>query len=105
MNALDYTTRHRSDVRSAMAADFSLVMNAAQAHADKLSPERARDRFSKRCLADARRSNEAKDRALGILLQFAHGEMFDNTIFDLLQTIVVFIQNLLRLLQIEIVFR
>ncbi len=41
---------------------------------------------------------------LRILLQFAHGEMFDDAFFDFFEAVVIFIEDLLRLLQIQIVF-
>ena len=64
MNALNDASRHRADVGAAVTADFGFVVNAAQTHAHELASKRPRDRFAQRCLADARRTDEAEDRAL-----------------------------------------
>src|SRR5207302_7533162 len=103
MNTLNDPARHRTDVSPAMAADFGFVMDAAQTHPHELPAESARNGFAKRSLADARRSDEAKDRAFGVFLQLAHGKMFDDSILDLFKPVVIFIENLLGLFQIEIV--
>ena len=78
-----------------MAANFSLVAHAAQRHAHELAAGRLGDRHAERSLADARRSDEAEDRALGILDQLAHGEELEDALLDLLQAVVVFVQDLL----------
>ena len=79
-----------------MAADLRLVMNPSQADAHELSAERARNGFAERRLADAGRTDETQDRSTRFLLQFPHGEMFENALFDLFETIMVLIEDLLR---------
>src|SRR2546425_6843314 len=49
-----------ADVSAAMAANLGFITHAAQRQADKLSSGRARNRFSQTCLANSRRTNEAK---------------------------------------------
>ena len=49
-----------------MAADFGLVTNATQRHAHIFAARRLGDRLCERGLADAGRSDEAKDRALDL---------------------------------------
>ena len=63
---LDDASGHRADVRPAVAADLGLVADAAERQAVELPSERARDRLSERRLADARRSDEAQDRAASL---------------------------------------
>ena len=61
--ALDDAAGQRADVGAAVAADLGLVADAAEREADELAPHRARDRAPERRLADARRPDEAEDRA------------------------------------------
>src|SRR5216684_7487822 len=54
---------HGADVRAAMTADLRLVAHTADADALEGAAESARDRPAQRGLADARRADEAEDRA------------------------------------------
>ncbi len=94
LHHLDNLTRERANVGAAMTANFSLIAYAAERHPDKLAAGRLGDRHSQRRLADARRADEAEDRAFGILDQLADGEEFKNALLDLLQPVVIFVQNL-----------
>ena len=62
--ALDDAAGQGADVGAAVAADLGLVAHAAEREADELAPHGARDRAAERRLADARRADEAEDRAL-----------------------------------------
>src|SRR5207248_4251609 len=112
--------RHGADVRAAVAAYLGLVAHAAQAQADELAIERARDALPQAGLADAGRSHEAQDRlaaafaprvghaglrllpallaARGVPLglHLAHGQVFQDAVLDLLQVVVVLVENLAR---------
>src|SRR3546814_16843478 len=66
---LDDLAGHGADVRPAVAANLGLVAHAAQRLADELPSRRAGDRAAKRCLAPARRTDEAQyrpDRKSGV---------------------------------------
>src|SRR3546814_5193784 len=62
---LDDLAGHGADVRPAVAANLGLVAHAAQRMADELPSRRAGDRAAKRCLAHARRTDEAQYRQIG----------------------------------------
>ncbi len=79
-----------------MAANFGLVVHAAQRDADKLPPKRSRDRLSQRGLSHAWRPNKAQNRTLHRRLQPPHGEKIQNAVFDLFQIVVIRIQNFFR---------
>ena len=72
-----------------MAADFGFIAHAAERHADELAAGGLGDRHAERSLAHARRSDEAENRALGILHQAAHGEEFEDALLDFLEAVVV----------------
>ena len=95
LHHLDDLARQCADVGAAMAANFSFIAHAAQRHANKLAAGGLGDRHSQRRLADSRRSNEAEDRALGILHQLAHREILEDALLDLFQPEVIFVQDLL----------
>ncbi len=52
-----------------------------------------RDRLAERGLADARRSDQAQDRALHLLHALLHGEIFDDAFLDLLQAEVIGVEH------------
>ena len=105
LNRLNDAAGHRADVSSAVAANLSFIVNAAQRQAHKLSIERARDRTTQRSLANSRRANQTKNRAFRFFLQLANSQRFDDSILNLLESVVIFVENLLGLFQIEIVNR
>ena len=98
LHRLDNLSRQRADVGAAMAANLGLVAHAAQRHAHELAARRLGNRHAQRGLADARRPDEAENRALRILHQLPHGEKFKNAFLDFLQAVVVRVQDLLRVL-------
>src|SRR5690606_1305896 len=77
-DALDDRARQRPDVRAPVSADLRLVVHAAQARADELEPDRARDALAERSLADARRADEAQDRAPAFRVELSNCEVFEN---------------------------
>src|SRR5262249_60247196 len=78
-----------------MAANFGLIAHAAERNADELASSRSRYRFAERGLADARRTDQTKDRTGQLVGALLHGEIFDDALLDLLETIVIGIENLL----------
>ena len=88
-----------------MAADLGLVAHAAGADALELAPERARDRLAERRLADARRADEAQDRASRVRLEPAHGEELEDPVLDLLDVVVVGVEHLAGMREVEVVLR
>ncbi len=94
-----------ADIGATMAADLRLVAHAAQTHAHQLAPRRAGDTCHYRRFAHAGRAYETKDRPLQILGELVHRQIFHDTLFHLFQAVVVFVENLPRALQIEVVVR
>src|SRR4051812_8738582 len=79
-----------------MTSDLSLVTHAAEADAHEVAAGRTRDRLAERGLADARRTDQAENRALDALLALLHGEILKDALLDLLQAVVILVQHLLR---------
>ena len=104
-HALNHAAGQRADIGPAMAADFGLVPHAAQTDADELAAQCAGDRFAQRCFADARRAHEAENRAFHLFFQLSDGEILEDAFLDLFQVVVVFVQDLGRGLQVEVVLR
>ena len=90
----DDAAGHRADVRAAVAADVGLVAHAAQGDADELAAHRFGDDLAERRLAHARRADEAQDRAAAVGFELAHGQIFDDAAFDLVQIVMIAIENL-----------
>ena len=97
---LDDLAREGADVGPAVAADLRLVAHAAERQADELAAGGPRDRLGERRLADARRADEADDRALGLADQLAHGEELEDAVLDLLEAVVVLVEHPLGVVEV-----
>ena len=86
-----------------MAADLGLVAHAADREPDELAVDRAGDRLAERGLADARRADEAEDRAGEVVLQLRDGEVLEDPLLDLLEVVVVLVEDRLGALEVEVV--
>ena len=95
--ALDDLARQRADVGAPVAADLGLVAHAAEAQAVELAAERRGDGLAEAGLADARRADEAQDRALDVGLHLAHRQVLEDAVLDLLEVVVVVVEDLLGL--------
>ena len=76
-----------------MTADFRFVTHAAKRHAHEFAARGLRDRFAERGLADARRSDEAQDRALHLAGALLHREIFEDAFLDLLEAVMIVVQH------------
>ena len=85
-----------ADIGSSMSANLRLVMHPAEADAHKFAVHGARDRLAERRLADAGRSDKAKDRRLAARRQLANGQIFDDPALDLLETEVILVKDAAR---------
>ncbi len=74
-----------------MATNLRLISNAAQGDAHKLTARGAADGHGQRSLAHAGRTDQTENRPARILDQLANGEIFENALFDLLQTVMIFL--------------
>ena len=89
-----------------MAADLRLVVHAAQAQPLELAAERARDALPERRLADARRPDEAQDRAcLPFGIELAHREVLEDAPLHLGEAEVVVVEDAPRLVDGDRLFR
>ena len=66
----------------------------------KLRPVARGDGLAERGLADARRADQAEDRALELLHALLHGEILEDPLLDLLQAVVVGVEDLSALLDV-----
>src|SRR5271170_1258066 len=87
-----------------MAANFGFVADAAERQAHELASERARNRLAQRSLAGARRSDEAKDRTLGVVLELAHREKLEDAFLYFFEVVMILVEHLARVTNVEIVF-
>ena len=71
-------------------------MDAAQAHARELAPDRLGDALAERGLTHAGRTHEAEDGTLAGGIQFPYREIFEDPFLDLLEPVVVLVENAAR---------
>lgn len=84
-----------------MTADFRFIMHAAESETRELAAGCAGDRFAKRRLADTRRADEAENRGLHLRDTALNRQVLKDTFLHLLETVVILVENLLRLRDIE----
>src|SRR4051812_18116353 len=106
------TARQRTDVRPPMASDFRFVTHAAERHADELAAGRTSDRLADRGLPRSGGTNERQNRAgtavvrqPAIGAQLADREIFGDAIFHVAQAGVIVIEDVARLLRVEVFVR
>jgi len=86
-----------ADIGPAMPANFRFIANPAQRNPHKLAARRTGpDGHRQRSLADPWRPDEAQNGPLRIFSKLADGQKFQDSFLDLVQTIVLFVQYLLR---------
>ena len=101
-DALDDAARHCADVRAAVPANLGFVAHAAERGMDERAPHRARNRAAKRCLANARRPDEAENRRGLFGHELAHGEVVEDAFFDVLEAIVVALEHVASRADVEL---
>ena len=97
------TSRHCTDIGSAVSADLRLIPHAAQTYADVFLVQRSCNGAGDTGLTGSRRSHQTDDRALALAGQIPHCKELNYTLFDLLKTIMILVQNLLGMRQILII--
>ena len=101
-----------SDVRASMTADLGLIANATQRHPDKLSSCCPRDGFANGRLSGSRGPDQRQNRSRSPVIdqaalraQLANRKIFGNAPFNIVQTRMVGIQHLPRVLWVQTLFR
>src|SRR5712672_1791214 len=100
---LDDVSRQGADIGAPVAPDLGLVVHAAETEPREFAPGRPGDALAERCLADARRADEAENRAFAVGIELADGKIFENAALDLGKTIMVFIENAACLGDVDII--
>src|SRR5690606_42163972 len=80
LERLDDLARHGADIGAAVTADLGFVTDATERHAHELAAGRLGDRLAQRGLADARRTDEAEDRALERAGTRLHGQILKDAL-------------------------
>ena len=99
----DDPTGDRAYIGAPVAANLGLVPHAAQRHLHKFAPHGLRHRPDDGGFTHAGRADEAQDRALHVLLHAQHGQILDDALLHLFQSVVILIQNAPGPLQIQII--
>ncbi len=103
---LDDSAGKRADIRPAVAAHFSLVVNPAERNTYKGTPERRRDGTAETGFAHARWTNKAEDRWTGAVSgELTNGQVLHDAIFHLGETIVMLVEPARRSTQVDIIVR
>ena len=72
-----------------MTTNFSLVSDTTESYFVEFAIQGLSYRLSKGSLTDSRRTRETNDSALVVFLQFANSQELDDSLFDVLETIMV----------------
>ncbi len=105
LDAVQDTARKGTHIGFAVTANLGLVVHAAQGYPYIFAPERASDALAKGGFTYSGRAPQAQDGRLHVALELEDRKVFDDTVFHLVQTKVVLVQHLLRMLQVQVVVR
>ena len=101
LDAFHDAARHRSNVCTAVSANFRFVARAAQTDADIFPVQRPGNALPDGSFAGTRRTYKQKNRAGLFLVQIHDRDLLQDTVFHFFQAIVIFIQNLCSFFQIN----
>ena len=101
LDSVHDAARHRAYVCPSVSADIRFIVHAAKADSYVFASERPCDALSDAGLAGARSSHEQQDRARLLLLQIHHGDLLDYAVLHLVETVVILVEHLARLVQID----
>ena len=89
---------HGAHIRFSVTADLRLIPDSSETDPHILSVQRTGHGFGNGCFSGSRRSHQTQDGAFALAVQLADSQIFQDSFFHLFQTIVILIQNRLRLL-------
>src|SRR6188768_4165909 len=101
LQRLNNATRQRADVRATMTADLGFIPDAAERDATVAPTHGARDRFTERGLAHARRTDEQENRPLLVATQLADRRILDDALLYPVESEMVFVQAALHLAHVH----
>ena len=86
-----------------MTADFGFVVHAAQGDTDVFPAQRPCYALAQGGLTHAGRAPQTQDGRTHVPLQFQDCQVFDDAVFHAVQAEMVFVQHLLRMLEVQVV--
>ena len=86
-----------------MTADFRFITHTTQRNTGKFTLNSLGNAARQACFAYTRRSYQTQNRSTCTLGQRTYRQIFQNTLLNLLQAIVILIKNILRLIYIKII--
>src|SRR4029077_20342027 len=79
------------------------IAHSTEADPHKLATQRVGDRLTQTGFAYAGRPEKTEDRVVALRIEFSLREIFDESLLNFFQIVVIAIKDLLRLLEVEIV--
>src|SRR4029077_4148922 len=101
---LNDASRHRADVRATMTANLRFIAHSAETDSYKFAVQRVGNRLTQTGFAYAGWPEKTEDRAVSLRIEFPHGQIFDQPLLNFFQIVMIAIKDLLRLIEVEIVF-
>ena len=98
VNRLRGQDKHKyiPDIGTPVTLDLRDICQTTDRETEELPIERASDRLANGRLSHARRTNETDDLAFDRTAELANREELEDTILDVLETVVILVKNLLR---------
>ena len=86
-----------------MTADFRFITHTTQRNTGKFTLNSLGNAARQACFTNTRRSYQTQNRSTCTLGQRTYRQIFQNTLLNLLQAVVILIKNILRLIYIKII--
>ena len=102
---LDDASGERADICTTVAADFGLIMDAAERDTDKISAKGVRNGTPQGGFPHSRRSYESENRPTHVVLQLANRQVFEDPALHFVDSIMILLEDLPRVRDVQSVLR
>ena len=86
-----------------MTANLRFIAHSAETDSHKFAAQRVGDRLTQTGFAYAWRPEKTEDRAVSLWIEFSYRKIFDESLLNFFQIVVIAVKDLLRLIEIEVV--
>ena len=87
-------SRHSADISSSVTADLSFITDSTKTDTHVFTVKRTGNTLSDTCLTGTRRTDKKEDGTILFPVQCHNSNLLDDTFFDFLKSIMIFIKNL-----------
>ncbi|OQC02803.1 MAG: hypothetical protein BWX80_03015 [Candidatus Hydrogenedentes bacterium ADurb.Bin101] len=101
LDGLDQASGHGTHISAPVSAYLRFVADAAKRNTHKNTPHGAGDGLAQRCFADTGRPDQAENGTLALLVEFTHGQKFQDALLDFFEAEMVRVKHFTCLVEVD----